>query len=339
MKSKQIIFTRKEHAELVDVEVQNPTGQQVLVELAFSTVSSGTERANIIGDANTNPHSKGAAAAFPRWSGYSSAGTVLAVGEDVKTLKKGDRVALSWSCHTKYCLIDEEKNVHKIEFDDVSFEDAAVCHIGTFSLSAIRKCRLEIGESAIVMGLGVLGLAAIQLLKTAGAYPVIAVDPIARKREFALSLGADYAFDPFEEGFAEKIKAITGGGVNVAIEVTGNGKALDMVLDCMAKFGRVALLGCTRNSDFTIDYYRKVHGPGVSLIGAHTHARPDVESHSGNWTTKDDALALIKLVHGGRISLKALIEETHIPQECEEVYSRLVHEKDFPVVQFDWRNI
>jgi hypothetical protein len=78
----------------------------------------------------------------------------------------------------------------------------------------------------------------------------------------------------------------------VAIEVTGNGGALDGVLDCMARFGRVALLGCTRSSDFTIDYYRKVHGPGITLIGAHTNARPQYESHHGWWTTADDIRAV-----------------------------------------------
>ena len=71
-------------------------------------------------------------------------------------------------------------------------------------------------------------------------------------------------------------KEISNGGVKVGIEVTGVGAALDGILDCMARFGRVALLECTRSSDFTIDYYRKVHGLGITLVGAHTNARPAV---------------------------------------------------------------
>ena len=56
---------------------------------------------------------------------------------------------------------------------------------------------------------------------------------------------------------------MTGGVANVGIEVTGVGVGvgLDGILDCMARFGRVALLGCTRDKEFSIDYYRKVHGP------------------------------------------------------------------------------
>ena len=122
----------------------------------------------------------------------------------------------------------------------------------------------------------------------------------------------------------------------MAIEVTGNGPALDMVLDCMARFGRVALLGCTRHSDFTIDYYHKVHAPGISLIGVHTMARPDVESSPGMWTTRDDVLAVQKMVELGRFTLEDMVEETHSPAEVTEVYHRLATQKAFPLVQFDW---
>ena len=94
----------------------------------------------------------------------------------------------------------------------------------------------------------------------------------------------------------------------------------------MAKFGRVALLGCTRNKDFTVDYYRKVHGPGITLIGAHTLARPERESHSGWFSTKDDMKTVAKLSELGRLNLKALIDETHSPYECEKVYERLTAE-------------
>ena len=132
---------------------------------------------------------------------------------------------------------------------------------------------------------------------------------------------------------------LTGGGAKVAIEVTGLGAGLDTVLDCMARFGRVALLGCTRSSDFTIDYYRKVHGPGITLIGAHTAARPTQESHEGWWTEKDDAEALIRLVAGGRLDLASLIEEVHSPEDYAEVYARLAAKGGFPVVQFDWTQL
>ncbi len=336
MKNRYIAFVSPGKAELLEREQALPEKGYVLVKTAVSTISSGTERANLIGDANIrlDRDSAKAPVKFPRTVGYSSSGVVVAVGEGVESVKVGDRVAVSWGKHSEFQLL-EEKNVHPLP-ENVSFEEAALAMIGTFPMAAIRKCHLEMGESAIVMGLGVLGLFAVQLLRAAGAYPVIAVDPVEEKRDEALSLGADFAFDPFDPDFEEKVRSVSQGGVKVAIEVTGNGKALDQVLDTMARFGRVALLGCTRNSDFTIDYYRKVHGPGVSLIGAHTMARPNEESSAGLWTTKDDLRSILRLISGGRISPAKLISKTHSPVLAPEVFGRLAVENHFPVVQFDW---
>lgn len=336
MKTKAIVFTRRAHAEWIDADLSALGANDVMVRLEVSTISSGTERANFLDDGLLSVE-KGAVAGannYPKRLGYSCSGIVTEIGEKVTRVKVGDRVACWWTTHSEYNCIPETK-VLKLE-DNVSFAEAALWHIATFPLAAIRKTKLELGESAIVMGMGILGLMAIRLLSAAGAAPIIAVDPVAEKRALALSMGADYAFDPFAEDFEEKVRAVTGGGAKVAIEVTGNGKALDQVLDCMAKFGRVALLGCTRHSDFSINYYSKVHGPGISLIGAHTMARPHEESYPGYFTTYDDMAAIQRLVAAGRLSFMPLVAETHSPAECTEVYDRLGREKAFPVVQFDY---
>ncbi len=333
MSNKRILFTSPGIAELVECDMPLPAAGQVVVKLRRSSISPGTERANLVGDPNVSTL-PGAAPPFPRWGGYSSTGEVTAVGEGVKSVKLGDRVSCSWSVHTRYCLLPES-GVHLLP-EGMDEATAALVHIATFPLAAIRKCNLEIGESVIVMGQGVLGQMAVQLARAAGAVPVIAVDPVAEKRARALELGADVALDPFDPDFVKTVRRLTGGGVKVAIEVTGLGSGLDMVLDCMARFGRVALLGCTRSSDFTIDYYRKVHGPGITLVGAHTQARPRQESHTGWWTEKDDIEALFRLCMTGRLQLSTLLEEIHSPVECPEVYARLAKGGGFPVVQFDW---
>lgn len=334
MKNQQIVFTAPGKAELLDRPIPEVAPGKVLVRLSRSTISSGTERANIAGEPNVSREITDGKAHFPRYTGYSSAGVVVAVGEGVTVAKPGDRVALSWSVHSHYTCVTEE-NVHPMP-EGVSFADAALVHIGVFPMAAIRKCALEVGESAIVMGVGVLGMIAIKLLRLAGAVPLIAADPDEKKRALALSLGADYALDPTAPGFAEEVKRLSHGGIRVAIEVTGVGAALNQVLDCMQPFGRVALLGCTRHSNFEVDYYHKVHGPGISLIGAHTLARPTKESSHGLWTTHDDCMALLRLIKGGRLSLADMVSETHKPEEAPGIYTRLLTEKTFPVVQFDW---
>ncbi|MBR5507351.1 MAG: zinc-binding alcohol dehydrogenase [Clostridia bacterium] len=337
MDNKQIVFTKINTAEFLDSEKKEPGENEVCVKTEFSTISPGTEKANITGDPNVSAGGP-SAVVFPRCLGYSSSGTVVSKGKNVSGVDIGDRVVVFWGTHSKYNTVSHD-NVVKIS-DEVSFEEAAMSFITTFPMAAIRKTRLEIGESAIVMGLGLLGQLAIRLLRTAGAAPIIAVDPVESRREEAKKSGADFVFSPFEENFSEKVKSVTDGGANVAIEVTGVGAGLDGVLDCMAKFGRVALLGCTRDKNFTIDYYNKVHSPGINLIGAHTMARPNVESSPGYFTHQDDIRAILKLCKGSRIDLKSMIKETHSPRDCVEIYDRLINDRDFPIlVQFDWRNV
>ncbi len=336
MKNHQIVFTGVNKAELLDIKYRKPQAGEVSVRTEFSTISAGTERANITGDPNVNANGA-SGVVFPRSSGYSSTGIVEEVGEGVSSVSVGDRVIVYWGKHKRYNTVNE-KNVVKITDDAVDPRSAAMAFIATFPMAAIRKTRLEVGESALVMGLGILGIIAVKLLRAAGAVPIIAADPNPKRREAALAAGADHAFDPLAADFADKVKEVCG-GVNVAIEVTGVGAGFNEALDCMAKFGRVALLGCTRNSDFTVDYYKKIHAPGITVIGAHTIARPDNESHPGWFTHRDDICAVMKLISGGRLTLCDIVAETHKPEECGEIYERLVFDKSFPIaVQFDWRD-
>ena len=335
MKIKQIIFPRPYCAELIEKEAEMTRPYDVVVKTEISTVSPGTERANLIGDANVAGRNA-PDVTFPRASGYNSAGVVVAVGEAVRSVAVGDRDLIYWGKHQDYNIVPEEQVVKMP--DEVSFEEGALSFIASFPLAAIRKTRLELGESAMVMGLGLLGQLGIRLLRACGAYPVIGVDPVASRREEALAGGADYVFDPFEADFAAKVKAVTGGGANVCIEVTGVGAGMDGALDCMAKFGRMALLGCTRDKEFNIDYYRKVHCPGITLIGAHTNARPKTESHPGWFTHRDDINAIFRLQVGGRLDFKPMLTARYAPAECAAVYDRIIHDRSFPTVaQFDWK--
>lgn len=337
MKCKQIVFVEPCNAQLLDEDLPELGADRVRVKTCVSTISCGTERANLVGDPSVSP-TKAPSVDFPRRLGYSSAGIVVEKGSAVESVEVGDRVIVFGGFHKEYNTV-REKSIVKLP-DSVSFETGAMCYISTFPMAAIRKTRLEVGESAIVMGLGILGMTAVKILRAAGAVPIIAADPNPERRQIALQNGADYAVDPTAEGFADEVKRLTGGGVNVAIEVSGVGAGFNEVLDCMAKFGRVALLGCTRDSDFTVDYYRKIHAPGITVIGAHTMARPKTESHPGWFTERDDIKAMLKLCEGGRCELENLVAETHSPEECHEVYGRLASDRNFPIaVQFDWRNL
>lgn len=347
MVNPNILFTGVNKAELVDRPVPEVGQGQVRVKLVRSTVSAGTERANVTGcNVVSIWDPPDAPVIWPRQSGYSASGVVDAVGEGVLSVVPGDRVAISWSKHSQFVVVPEDQ-VYKLP-GNVSFEGGALAHIATFPMAAIRKCGLELGESAIVMGQGILGQLAVMLLKCAGATPVIAADPVAAKREESLKIGADWALDPAAADFREKVlgvcpladrgiyKGSHASGVKVAIEVTGLGAGLNNVLDVMAPMGRVALLGCTRNSDFSVDYYHKVHGRGVVLYGAHTWARPVNESSPGHFSHRDDAQTFLKLLALGRLSVDGYVKDVRKPSDCGAVYANLAKGGAFPITQFEW---
>lgn len=338
MKTAQILFTRANTAELRSVTVPSPKGTEVLVKMSYTVISAGTEKANLIGEINIGIKNPPKTAQFPRYVGYSGSGVVEAVGKDVTRFKIGDHVATRWGIHQADKIFQED---HLILLDEsVDMKLAAFSLISTFPMAAVRKIRVEIGEPAMVMGLGLLGQFAVMFLKAAGAVPVIAADPLEDRRRLAKKNGADYVVDPTRKGFDEKVRDLTRGGVKAAIEVTGLGIGLDETLDCMARFGRVALLGCTRHSDFSIDYYKKVHGPGITLIGAHTNARPVTESFAGWWTDQDDQQAYFDLLKYKRINVTPMIGEIHSPEEAPQVYARLAQSRQFPIgVLFDWNQL
>lgn len=330
---KRIAFVEKNVAKLIDstpIDTDKLGEHEVVVKNLISTISAGTEKANI-----TGLRVGEAPVVFPRYSGYSNCCEVVAVGNGVTKFKKGDRAVTIWGTHANYHIMQED-NLVKVP-DGISNEEAGIIFIGTFPIAGVRKVRLEIGENCAVIGLGILGQLAVQFARAAGAYPVIAVDVNKQRREEALKNGADYALDPSDPDYIKNAIAICPDGYVTAIEVTGVGEALNQTLRLMKKFGRIALLGCTRDSNFTVDYYARVHTPGVELIGAHTLARPTKESFPHYFTNEDDIKSIMGMCLGKRINLKDMVNETHSPEECEEVYTRLITEKNFPtVVQFNW---
>ena len=193
----------------------------------------------------------------------------------------------------------------------------------------------------MVMGLGLLGMFAVQFCRLSGAYPVIAADLNPARRELALKLGADYAFDPSSPDFVEQVKAVTKGkGVRATVEVTGVSAAMKQALECASWMGRISLLGCNRVSDCAVDYYQQVHRPGVKLIGAHNFVRPKVESYPHHWTHQDDCKAILDLIAAGRIQVEPIVSRVVSPEDCTEIYNQLCDDPAFPMgTVFDWRNI
>ena len=331
MKSKTIVFTKAQTAELIEKEIGIATGDRVKVKMEYTVVSGGTERACIMGMNNTSQK-------FPMSLGYCGVGYVTEIGEKVEKIKVGDRVLVYHGIHTEYNIVPES-DVTKVEDENINSLDAAFVVIASMGLGGVRKLELELGESAMVMGLGLLGMFSVQFLRLSGANPLIAVDLNEQRRQLALKLGADYALDPSDEAFLDKVKKITKGkGVNGCVEVTGVSLAMKQALECASWMGRISLLGCTRVSDCGVDYYSQVHRPGVKLIGAHNFVRPKVESYPHHWTHHDDCRAILDMIATGRVDVRSIVSRVVKPEEAPQIYTELCNDKNFPMgTDFDWR--
>jgi 2-desacetyl-2-hydroxyethyl bacteriochlorophyllide A dehydrogenase len=333
-----IEFESVGNAVLKEFELPQLKDDDVLLETDYSVVSAGTERANLMGMPNTA--TGGEEGSFPHYPGYCGAGRVVAAGKAVTNLKIGDRAVIAWGGHRSH-LVKKAQTVLKIEDDSIDSLDAAFANIVSFSLLGVRKLKIELGESVMIAGMGILGVFALQLANLSGAVPVVVSDLDPVRRELALKLGASAAFSPTEDGFIDKVKAAAGGnGPDAVVEVTGSAAALQQALEYIAWEGRISLLGCTRISDVPIDFYKYVHRRGVSLIGAHTLTHAKQESAPGRWTEHDDYRTFLKLVAAGKIQTRPLISEIVSPQMAHDVYARLAENKNPPLgIVFDWRKI
>ncbi len=333
MLGKQIVFESKGKVTVQSFEVPTPKADQILLENEYTVVSAGTECANLLDLPNT-------AGTFPFTPGYCGVGRVIGIGDDIQNVKLGDRVLANFSGHRSHAIQGSHR-ITVVDDDAIDTLDAAFVVIAAMSLQGIRKLHIQIGESAMIVGLGILGMFATQLAALDGAIPVIVSDFDPKRRELALQLGADHAFSPDEPDLAQKIKQLTGDrGVDSIVEVTGKAVALQQALTFAAPRGRISLLGCTRIPDAEIDFYKYVHKTGVSLIGAHTFVRPKVDSYPGYWTEQDDFRTLLAFLAAGKLKAKPIISEILSPANAPELYQRLTQTNNPPLgIVFDWKQL
>ncbi len=117
------------------------------------------------------------------------------------------------------------------------------CAVITGAGAIFNDSRVRPGESVAVIGAGGIGLAAINAAKIAGAGTILAIDPVAEKRELALKLGATHALDAMAEGLAKDVLKLTGGGVHYAIEAVGRPNTAELAWNILRRGGTATILG------------------------------------------------------------------------------------------------
>lgn len=332
MQGYKVVFTQIGQAEIQEFVVKEPKENEVVIKVLYTLISAGTEKAIFRGEVQTG-------CTFPRVPGYSSVGTIVKVGKNVTQFKEGDRVFAARGGHGSYNTRPISRVV-KIP-DEVRFEDAVFTRMASFPLLALRRSHIELGETAVIVGLGVLGLIGVQLAKIAGALPVIAVGNREIRRELARKSGADYVFEPNDPKLKEKIVKISSqygnSGANVVIETSGSVDALISAINYTGKRGRIALNGCNWGiPEKPIDLY-KIHLNGIELIGVHDSTRMPYNSAPGNWTAKKDFMTILGLMEKKRIDVSSLRSNIVSAEKAPEIYGRLLNDRQFPLgVIFDW---
>lgn len=318
MKCKGIVAISKGEVQMTDVDVTDPKKNEIQVRMAATMISPGTERAHILALPNSNQN-------FPYVPGYCCAGIVEKLGSDVSSFSVGDRVA----CFAVDVGHREIGNVNasraaKIP-DGVPFEYAAFSGLGQTSMQGVRKAQIELGESALVIGLGIVGLLALQFAKASGALPVIGVDRIKRRLEIAKDCGADYAFDNTNTPLKELLEPVLGiHGPNVVLESTGFPDVMSEACASASDYARISIIGCPRGiTDF--NFYTHIQKKSITLIGAHAvFSVPEKQSYPHFWTYEDDTTCFLNLIKRGTVSISPLITDMVPWTDAERMYKRLL---------------
>ncbi len=273
------------------------------------------------------------ASGFPRPLGNMAVGAVEEIGPDVTRFTVGDRVF-------GHFPIRETQTVDETRADPMPAglsDEAAVCLDPAVMAFAIRDGNIKLGDRVAVFGMGAIGLFAVQLARAAGADLVIAVDPIAARRELARSLGADVALDPREgdgdAGLAIRRKtaptgwvpeevdsspgqSLTGGywerptqvsnlGVDVAVEASGSIQALHQAIRATRFGGTICMVSFYGGDSTTLRLGEEFHINRLQLISVRAESLPMRDAPS--WTLNRVAQVTLGWLAGGRLRAEGIV--------------------------------
>jgi threonine dehydrogenase-like Zn-dependent dehydrogenase len=153
--------------------------------------------------------------------------------------------------------------------------EAAVCTDPADAALAMRDAKVRLGDRVAVFGLGAIGLLAMQYARLSGASLVIAVDPIPLRRSVAQRLGADLVLDPAEGDVGLEIHRRTGKlGVDVALEVSGNSRALHQAIRATRFEGTVGVIASYAGGADHLRLGDEFHWNAIQLISCRTVSLP-----------------------------------------------------------------
>jgi 2-desacetyl-2-hydroxyethyl bacteriochlorophyllide A dehydrogenase len=320
MQIDRVVFTAAGNVSLEPRQIANEPGPgEVLVQLLYSTISPGTELAFL--HAMPNSPNK-----FPLETGYSASGRVICAAAD--TPYRPDDAVVALAPHGTAAMLEQKWCAPVPE--GVDPREASAFRLASIALQGVRKAELQLGQSVLVIGLGIIGNLAGQLARAGGATRVGGVDPVEWRRELASSSG-------FHTVAADTNTLPEDRTWDVVIEATGVPSVVNEAFRCARRMGRVILLGTSRGVTEQVDFCNAVHRRGLTVLGAHDSVRGMTEDVGHLWTHPSDHRTVLDLLADARLSMTPLISDTVPGREAPAAYDRLTRgDERLMTIAFDW---
>jgi len=265
--------------------------------------------------------------------GYSLAGVVVEVGAGIDEFAIGDRVACAGeglACHAEFVSVPKNLCVHVP--DHVELRDAAFATVGAIAMNGVRQAGVTVGDSVLVIGLGLVGLLGVQILKASGCQ-VIGVDLDPAKVELAKRCGADLAMTRDHAGLHDAIRRATDGlGADVAYIAASAHSTDPMTLagDVLRDRGTVVIVGQVPvEADWRIYYQKELsvvmsrsYGPG-RYDRNYEDRGIDYPVGYVRWTERRNLREFLRLIDVGKIDTSRLLPRIAKFEDAPQVYQEL----------------
>lgn len=314
-----IVFTGPGQVAVEDRELPSPAPGELLIRTHLTLISTGTELTILEGkyppDSAWERYGR-----FPFLAGYNNVGEVVEVGPGVDEAWRGRRVA-TYGNHARY-VCQPAASARPIR-DEVADEQAVFFTIAEIVMNGVRRGGVTWGETVVVNGLGLLGQLTVRCCRLAGARPVLAVDPVAARRDRLPQEPGIVPVDPQSEDVAELAATLTKGRkADVAFEVTGNPDLIPGQVAALRRMGRFVILSSPKGPS-TFDFHDLCNSPSLTIIGAHNMSHPKCEEGDNPWTMLRHAELFFELLAAGDLDMDPLISHRAAYPEAPALYQML----------------